>query len=132
VESPLEPRVAIPPDLVTQLIGETLSLGENYATFKIQAVAQAAGLSRGEINPQLQRAMIGEKRKQIVADLTPLALQEWGLDPQISPTAAIGLMLGPWLFASCSAYFTLAALAAEKWAVEKRRGEKVEKEVETP
>lgn len=121
MENPGEKRVSIPPDLLTQLVGQTLCLGEDLATYKIQAMAARAGLTPGEIAPQLARAQLGDQRKQLVADLTPYALQEWGLDPQISPTAAIGLILAPWTFGAVSAYWTLAGLAAEKLSREKAR-----------
>jgi hypothetical protein len=127
MESPGEKRVALPPDMVTRLVQETLTLGENFAAYKLQAISGKAGLTPGEIQPQLERALLGDQRKAFVAELTPYALQEWGVDPQISPTAAIGLVLGPWLFASVSAYWTLASLAAEKLSREKREGKSGDK-----
>lgn len=124
MESPVRSLVNIPPDLLSKIVGETLSLGETYAAYKLEAIADKAGLTCAEIQPQLERTQMGEQRKAIIADLTPLALQEWGLDPRLSPTAAIGLMLGPWLAASVGAYFTLATLAAERLALDKAKNGK--------
>ena len=122
MESPGEISVVIPPDLLSQIVSETLGLGENFAAYKLEAIASKAALTSDEIRPQLDRTRIGDKRKEIIGELTPLALQEWGLDPKLSPTAAIGLMLGPWVLASVSAYFTLASLAAERLALDKANG----------
>jgi hypothetical protein len=121
VEIPGDTRVSIPEDVLSSLVVETLGAGEEFASLKLLQIAGKAGLTPGEIGPQLERARLGDRRKGIIADLVPYALQEWGLDPQISPTAAIGLVLGPWAFASVSAYFTLAGLAAEKMARDKLR-----------
>ena len=114
--------MVIPPDLLSQIVSETLGLGENFAAYKLAAIASKAALTPSEIRPQLDRTLIGDKRKAIIGELTPLALQEWGIDPKLSPTAAIGLMLGPWVLASVSAYFTLASLAAERLALDKANG----------
>lgn len=122
VETPGTTRVSVPPDVVSKVASTTLCGLESFAQWKIAEMGKRAGLSTGEINPQLAQAQIGESQKALVGELAPLALQEWGLDPQISPTAAIAVVLGPWLFASASAYWTLAALAAEKIAMDRRRG----------
>ena len=126
MEPPGETRVSIPPDLLSKIVGETLNVAEQFASLKLCQIAQRAGLQQKDITPQLAQAAIGERRKQIVADLTPLALQEWGLDPQISPTAAILLILGPWMFSATSAWLSLASLAAERLALEKARAKAAE------
>ena len=109
-----ELRVVIPPDLLSQVIQEGLTFGESFAQSRIEGVAKLAGLSQGEINPQLRQAEIGSSRKELVAKLMPMALQEWGLDAEMSPTAAIGVLLVPWGFGALTAYLTLAKLAEDR------------------
>lgn len=115
-------RVSIPPDLLSKIVKEALGTAEAFAGSKLEAVALQAGLKREEIAPQLHRTQIPEERKDLVAELTPLALEELGADAKVSPSVAIGLMLGPWVLASVSAYTTLSRLAAEKLALDKQRG----------
>lgn len=122
VEIPGDSRISIPKDVLSKIVSQTLGAAESWAGWKITAMAKKAGLTTADISPQLERAQIPDESKQLVAELAPLALQEWGLDPQISPSAAIGVILVPWAFASVSAYFTLAGLAAERLAMEKLRG----------
>lgn len=83
--------------------------------------ANAAGLTQSEIEPQLDGAKLGEPSKEMVTELAPLIAQEWGLDPQVSPTLAAGLILAPWLWQSGSAYMALADLAKEKAEREKAK-----------
>src|SRR6266850_809133 len=116
-----EARIVIPPDLLSEVVRETLNLAEVFASTRIEAAALKAGLTQGDISPQLRQAALGDRRKELIGKLTPLALEEWGMDPELSPTAAIGVMLLPWAFAATSAYYTLAKLAAEKVAMEKLR-----------
>lgn len=120
--APGDARISIPADVLSKIVSTTLGAAESWASWKITGMAKKAGLSAGDISPQLERARIPEESKAVVAELAPLALQEWGFDPQISPSAAIGVILVPWVFASVSAYFTLAGLAAERLAMERARG----------
>jgi len=115
-ENPPDTRcsVVVPPELFSKVVQEGLTAGELFAQGKIESVALQAGLTRSEITPQLDQALMGDKRKALVGELAPLVAQEWGVDPQLSPTAAVGLVLGPWLFATLTAYGTLARLATEK------------------
>jgi len=113
------PRIVIPPDLLAEVVQESLTLAEVFASTKIEGVALRAGLEQNEIMPQLRQAAIGDRRKELVGKLAPMAIEEWGLDPELSPTAAIAVLLGPWAFAAISAYWTLAKLGAEKAAREK-------------
>jgi hypothetical protein len=106
--------VVIPPDLLAKVVQEGLTAGELFAQGKLETVAVRAGLTKTEILPQLKQAEIGDKRKALVGELAPLVAQEWGVDPQLSPSAAVAVVLGPWVFASVSAFFTLARLAEEK------------------
>jgi len=119
-------RVIIPPDLFAQVVQESLTLAETFASTKLEAVAHKAGLTQGDITPQLRQAALGDRRKEIIGKLAPMALEEWGLDPELSPTAAIGVLLVPWAFGATSAYWTLAKLAAEKAARERTNGKKVQ------
>lgn len=106
--------VSLPPDLLAKVVSEGLGAAEAFAAGKIESAARMAGLTADEIAPQLDQARIGDKRKQLVGELTPLALQEWGVDPKMSPSGAIMLILGPWAVGAFTSYKTLAALAEEK------------------
>jgi hypothetical protein len=105
---------AIPEDLFRETVVEGLTAAENTVKAKITGAALAARLSTADIAPHLQQTEIGEKRKEFVARLAPLALKEWGIDPQLSPTTAIALVLAPWAYGALSAYKTLANLALER------------------
>lgn len=120
------PRVVVPPELLAKVVKETLTLTENFAGAKIREAGQAAGLTLPEIQPQLDQAQLGETRKGIVADLTPYALKEWGLEPEMSPTVAICFLLAPWSFGAYTAFLSLARLAKEK--AERERKEKERRE----
>lgn len=115
------PRVGLPPDMLIRVVKESLSLVENALANAIEGKARAAGLSAGEIAPQVQQARLGEARKQMVADLSPLVAEELGLDPQLSPSLAVCLVLAPWAFGSATAYLTLATLAKERALREKTK-----------
>ncbi len=124
VESPglaPEPQasVIVPPDLFAEVVRESLTLIETFAGTKLESIARQAGLTHGDITPQLRQAALGDRRKELIGKLAPLALDEWGIDPELSPTAAIGVLLVPWAFGATSAYWTLAKLAAEKAARER-------------
>lgn len=114
LESRPERSVVIPADLLSKVIGEGLHFVESYAQGKIRTVAQAAGLTDAEIAPQLAQAELGERRKGMVAELVPMAMQEHGMETSMSPTTAILLLMAPWGFGASSAYLELAKLAAEK------------------
>jgi hypothetical protein len=112
---PAQPaRVVIPSELLSKVVKETLSLTENLGHSLIESMGKRAGLTDEDISPQLKQAELGESRKQIVADLTPYMLAEWGVDAQMSPTVAVALILTPWGFGSVTAYLTLARIAEEK------------------
>jgi len=116
LETPPEPKlsVVIPPDLRSKVVQEGLNVGENIARGKIESLALKCGLTRTEIAPELEKAAIGDRRKALVGELAPLVLEEWGVDPQLSPTTAVALVLGPWVAASTGAIMTLTRLAEEK------------------
>lgn len=108
--------VVVPPDLLSKVVSELLGTGEAYAQNKIAGVAVQSGLTMGEVAPQLKQAAMGEKRKETIGQLTPLMLEEWGINPKMSPTVAVCALLGPWALAAGSAYLTLADLAAQRKA----------------
>jgi hypothetical protein len=116
--------VVVPPELIAKVVKETLTATENLAVAKIEGVAKLAGLTADEIEPQLKQAKLGDTRKDIVADLTPYALKEWGLDAELSPTVAICCLLGPWSLSAVTAYLALASLAKEKMEREKKEKER--------
>lgn len=118
------PRVVIPPGLLSSVIQETLTLSETFAQSKLEEKALAAGLSQAEIEPQLKRAALGPGRKKLLGDLTPLIAKEWGIDPEISPTAAALTLLVPPMFGAASAYMTLSKLAAQRQRDSKETPEK--------
>jgi len=106
----------LPTDLLVRCVKEALNVAESYLANSIEGKARAAGLTGEDIKPQIQQAQLGEQRKQLVADLSPLVAEEFGLDPQVSPSLAVGLILAPWAFGAGTAYMTLAALAKERAA----------------
>jgi hypothetical protein len=118
------PRVAIPPDLLAKVICESLTFGENAIARALEGQGKLAGLTTEEIAPQLQRCELGDKRKQLVADLAPYAAEELGLDAEVSPCLAICLLLGPWGLSATAAYFTLAGLAKERATRERLKEKK--------
>jgi len=119
------PRVTIPPDLLSKVIRESLTLGEQGIAYALEGQGKLAGLSAEEIAPQLNRAQLGDTRKQLVADLAPYVAQEWGLDVEVSPTVAVGLVLLPWGLGAFMAYLTLTKLAKERAALELANKEEV-------
>lgn len=104
----------VPPDLLAKIVSELLGTGEAFAQNKIAGEAVRAGLTVAEVAPQLRQAAMGEKRKETIGQLAPLVLEEWGVNPQMSPSVAVCALLGPWLLAATSAYLTLAKLASER------------------
>lgn len=112
--------MVLPPDLLAKVVLEALDCAEKVIANALEGQARRAGLTDAEIDPQIAQATLGESRKKLVAELTPLALQEWGLDAQLSPTVAICVLLGPWAFGAGTAYMTLAKLAKEKAALDKK------------
>jgi len=118
------PRVTIPPDLLSKVIAESLTLAETGIGAALEGQGKLAGLSTEEIAPQLKRAQLGDGRKQVLADLAPYVAMEWGVDVEVSPTIAALLIVVPWAGGAAMAYFTLAGLAKEKAAREKAKERK--------
>lgn len=106
--------------MVRRIVREGLTVGEKTFHNLIEGKGKAAGLSTAEIEPQLKQAALGESQKNLVGELMPYALKEWGMNPEVSPTAAIAIILGPWATASSSALMTLTKLAKEKAEREKK------------
>ena len=115
--SPASPRVTVPADLLARVVKQALTVAENVLSNKISAKAIAAGLTDAEIEPQLEQCRLIEAQKDMVADLAPYVLEEWGVDAQVSPTVAVCLVLGPWLYGAVSAYSTLGELAKDRLAM---------------
>jgi hypothetical protein len=115
-ENPVEtpPRVVIPEYLLARVVKEALTLTENAVSNAIEGKARAAGLTDEEIATQIGQAQLGEDRKQLVAELMPFVLEEYGVNSQLSPTLAVSLVLAPWAFGSYTAFTTLSALARER------------------
>lgn len=101
----------VPADLLARCFQQALTFVELYTQSKIEEVALKAGLTKAEIIPQLQQAQLPPDRKVLMGELLPLVLEEWGIDPQLSPTAALLGLTIPYAFAASSAYMTLAKLA---------------------
>ena len=112
--APLASRVVVPPHLLSSVVQKALKLTELGLQRAIEGKAILAGLTPADIDPQLQRATLPDESRELVAELTPLALQEWGMDVNVSPSVCIGLILLPWLTGSGMAYWTLASLAKER------------------
>jgi hypothetical protein len=117
MESDLRAGDLIPPELLTQVIQETLTSGEAYAQSKIENVALAAGLTQADIVAQLRQAHLSPAKKELIGRLTPLAAQEWNMSIEnLSPSGVILALLAPTALAATSAYLTLAKLAVERQA----------------
>lgn len=115
--SDLPPRVekvVVPAELLAEVVQEALTTTEEFVGCQMEDVGKKAGLTIQEIEPQLKQGKMGEKRKALLGKLTPLALKEHGLDAEVSPTVAIGVIFVPWALSAGTAYMTLARLAREK------------------
>lgn len=106
------------------MVKEVLDGAETLTVNSIEGKARLCGLTEDEIDPQIAKGRIGEKRKDLVAKLTPHAIKEWGLDPNLSPTVAIGLVMLPWSFGAGTAFLTLSSLAKQKAARDAKAKEK--------
>ncbi|MDX1943762.1 MAG: hypothetical protein SFU86_00015 [Pirellulaceae bacterium] len=109
-----QPRVELPPDLLSKVVKDAIDFGEKFALNKIETAGKRAGLEERDIEPQLQQAQLGETRKETLANLAPYIAEEWGLDMNMSPTVAAVVLLAPWGVASVSAFKTLERLAEER------------------
>ena len=81
---------------------------------KLRRLGSSAGLTTGEISDCVERAKLGEIRKQAVVDLAPAIAAEWGLDPKVSPTLAAAAVLSPWGVGAYLSLKSLAETAAER------------------
>lgn len=97
-----------------------MGVAEKSVQNGISAKAIEAGLTPDDIEPQLTQAEIGPENGEILAELAPLIMEEWGLDPQVSPTACAALILLPWAVSSAAAYIAIADLAKERRAMLKK------------
>lgn len=121
VAPPAPPRVVIPQDLLSKVVQSTITLVENGLANAIEGKAIRAGLTPAEIDPQLSLAQLPVAEKKLVGDLAPYVAQEWGLDPNLSPTVAVAMILTPWGFGALTAFLTLSTLAKEKAARDAKR-----------
>jgi len=118
---PLPPvRRSIPPGLLARVTKQALSTAENFALLKLATVAAKAGLDKEDIEPQIKQAALGEENKAILADLAPHICDEWGIDPELSPSVMAGIILVPYVGSFGMALFTLSKLATEKALKDKK------------
>lgn len=112
--TPTAPRVVVPDALLSRVVRRAIETAERVATTKLAQKASAAGLTRGEIEPQLEDVRFTDNEKDSLEELTPLILEEWGIDPQVSPSAVAAAILIPRGHAYFSALNTLTELAKER------------------
>lgn len=117
-KSEAPPRTALPSSLVKKIVREGLAISEKKLYNAIESKGKLAGLTIEEIEPQLRQAALSDAQKDLVGELAPHVLQEWGMSPELSPTVAVAVILAPWSFAGISAFRTLSKLAEEKAARE--------------
>jgi hypothetical protein len=113
-----ESTIVLPPHLLAECVQEALTIVEGVTQTKVEAVAVRAGLTPAEVQPYLREAIIGDKRKALLGKLTPLIFREWGMDANVSPTAAAVTLLVPYMGAAALSYISLARLAAKRLAME--------------
>lgn len=77
-----------------------------------------------EAAPLIRACAIPPEQKDLIAELLPLAMEEWGLDPSVSPTACLCGIAGTWYYGIRQAVGALEAMrpkptapAAESGAV---------------
>lgn len=107
-------RARVPAGLLSRVVQESITVTEKTAQFILAGQAKKAGLESAEIDPQLKQAEFGEGRKKLLGDLAPYVCEEWGIDPEMSPTLAACLIVGPWIGGMTASYLALASLAKEK------------------
>lgn len=114
------PGVSLPADLQRSLVVVTLGTLENGVKTALATQALACGLESVDISAQLERATISPKSKEYMGDVFPLMLQEWGLNPNVSPTVAFAAVFVPWAMGATTAFMGLFKLAKEKAARDAR------------
>lgn len=104
----------IPDDLREEITVELLSLAEECGRDQLTPLALQCGLSQEEIESELGKAALGERRKTLVAKLLPHAMREWGWDPKITATGALATLVVPPVLRFGYGWVTLARLAKER------------------
>lgn len=100
-----------------ELVKETLGFLEDAVSNHISGNAKIIGFTDAESAPYLAKCKMGEKRKDLAGRLTPLVLQEHGIDQELSPTAALTVLFLPWVVQSGKAMMDFTRLAKEKVAM---------------
>lgn len=90
------PRPAFPPDLVERAAVEVCGIAEDAATGWLNSKAAKAKLAGPEVSALIESVKMGEGRKKLVGELAPHAVAEMGIDPTLSPTGCITVILGAW------------------------------------
>jgi len=113
VEKPADgiPRAPLPPGLVGKVAKAVADMAEQWGINKVKGAAIKGGVPEDVAAPMVANAKLGETNKELIGELAPHAMAEWGADPAISPTAVIGGILGVWFMGIQS---MCSALVAEK------------------
>lgn len=97
----------MPPALLGRIAKAGTALVEQLGSNLLKSRAIAAGISEDEARPVIDSTKLAPELKELVADLTPEALKEWGMDPSVSPTGCIFGIFGVWgggVFAACQTF----------------------------
>jgi len=93
-EVPSGPRFVIPPEIVKAL-GRELAAGRNNQNVgRLRSAAVAAAVEPARAALVVDSVKMSDERLDMVATLTPLALQEIGADEHVSPLTALIAILG--------------------------------------
>ncbi|MGZ5508197.1 MAG: hypothetical protein ACXWKH_17635, partial [Limisphaerales bacterium] len=113
-------RRPVPPGLLARVTKQAVGTAEKFALLQLATTAAKAGLGKDEIEPQIKQAQLGEENKEILAELAPHICEEWGIDPELSPSVMAGVILVPYLGSFGMAMWTLTKLATEKALKDKK------------
>jgi hypothetical protein len=83
---------------------------ERWGLTQVQAAATAAEVKPEEAAPLIRACAIPGEQKDLIAELLPLAMEEWGLDPSVSPTACLCGIAGTWFYGIRQAVGALEAM----------------------
>ena len=95
-----------PPDLLPDTAREICSIVEEGVQGLLRSKQRALKLNLPEADAVIESCAMGEGRKDFIAKLSPYVMQEWGLQPKVSPTVAVLFsfaLFGKNIFASIKA-----------------------------
>ena len=111
---PDKPRVRMPDGVLKRCLKNLLGTVDAWRVNRRLAKAAKLGLAKEIAEPLAESARLDEGTKDSVAELIPLAFSEWGIDPNVSPTAALIVLASTQLLAEFDSNRTMEKLAKEK------------------